>query len=237
MNTLSEQQLLTIWEIAQTKSSIEKTVLLLSTAHKMTEVDTITNWSIGYRDSQLLLLRESLFGTKFINHANCPSCKEKLEWEMELKDLPLNNESVPVSIPYFFTYDPYYIQFRMPNSLDITNPDATSIMNGCIEEARKEDKKIEPSELPAEVLEKLGAEMEIIEPISNITFALSCPECNHQWSIFFDIISYFWVEIDSWAKHLLQEIVALARGFGWTETEILNLSSNRRRLYLKMINS
>ena len=51
----------------------------------------------------------------------------------------------------------------------------------------------------------------------------------------FDIVSFFWREIEEFAIRTLREIHALARAYGWAEDQILALSPTRRRCYLEMV--
>mgnify|MGYP003381458898 FL=1 len=62
-----------------------------------------------------------------------------------------------------------------------------------------------------------------------------CPSCDHRWSALFDIVSFFWREIDDWARRTLREVHSLGRAYGWSEADILTLSAWRRRAYLEMI--
>ena len=43
-----------------------------------------------------------------------------------------------------------------------------------------------------------------------------------------------WSELQSRAERLLLDVDALARAYGWTEPEILALSSTRRAAYLQL---
>jgi hypothetical protein len=79
--------------------------------------------------------------------------------------------------------------------------------------------------------------MEELDPQANLLILLDCTGCNHNWSVYFDIISYFWHEIDNWARSTLHEIFLLAQGLSWTEKDILSLSPQRRRIYLEMLRS
>ena len=51
----------------------------------------------------------------------------------------------------------------------------------------------------------------------------------------FDIVSFFWAEIDAWARRVLREVNVLARAYGWRESDILALSPVRRQIYLSMV--
>jgi hypothetical protein len=75
------------------------------------------------------------------------------------------------------------------------------------------------------------------DPQAEVQLALTCPACQHEWLATFDILSFFWIEINAWALRLLQEVHRLASAYGWRETDILGLSSWRRQFYLEMIGS
>ena len=64
---------------------------------------------------------------------------------------------------------------------------------------------------------------------------LSCPSCDHRWQMAFDILYFFWSEINAWASRIMQEVHVLARAYGWRENEILGMSPWRRQRYLKML--
>jgi hypothetical protein len=77
--------------------------------------------------------------------------------------------------------------------------------------------------------------MEALDPLAEIRISLTCPQCNHKWDAWFDIAGYFWAEIQDWAEKTLAAVHQLARAYGWSEGEILELSPVRRQLYLGMI--
>src|SRR5206468_1064558 len=91
------------------------------------------------------------------------------------------------------------------------------------------------NELPNEVVEALSHAILAADPQAEIIVALSCPGCGRYWELLFDIAHFFWNEMAAQARRLLQEIDALARAYGWTEREILNLSPVRRQTYLELI--
>ena len=90
-------------------------------------------------------------------------------------------------------------------------------------------------ELPDEIIETISAAMLEADPTAEIILHLTCPACAHEWDLLFDIADFFWSEISAQAQRLLREIDALARAYGWTEREILNLPAQRRQTYLEMV--
>ncbi len=84
-------------------------------------------------------------------------------------------------------------------------------------------------------MHELGERMASADPMAETRLTLRCPECGEEWEETFDIVSFFWAEIEAQAKRLLFEIHTLALAYGWTESEILSLSEPRRALYLEMV--
>jgi hypothetical protein len=77
--------------------------------------------------------------------------------------------------------------------------------------------------------------MSELDPQGDVQLALNCPSCRHHWTAPFDVVSYLWIEIQSWASRLLREIHLLASAYGWREADILALSEPRRRAYLEIL--
>ena len=77
--------------------------------------------------------------------------------------------------------------------------------------------------------------MDAADPQANIEIPLKCVECEHGWNALFDIVSYLWTELDSWAQRTLNEIHLLASAYSWSESAILSLTPARRQLYVSMV--
>jgi len=84
-------------------------------------------------------------------------------------------------------------------------------------------------------LQAVADRMAAADPQGDVELALTCPACGHAWPAAFDIASFFWTEVDAWARVLLHEIHALASAYGWREVDILALTPWRRRAYLELI--
>ena len=63
---------------------------------------------------------------------------------------------------------------------------------------------------------------------------IHCPKCGSRWHSTFDIVSYFWSELEVRAKRQLWEVHTLAAAYGWSEADILDMSPMRRQLYMEM---
>jgi hypothetical protein len=104
----------------------------------------------------------------------------------------------------------------------------------CVIEARWNDEPVEASELPQEIAEAATRQMAASDPQADMRIALDCQACQHRWEEVFDIVSFFWIEIDAWARRLLREVHVLAAAYGWRESDVLTLSPARRQIYLAM---
>jgi hypothetical protein len=89
--------------------------------------------------------------------------------------------------------------------------------------------------LPDSVIESLSAGMAAADPQAEIEFNLKCNACKSEWSELFEVEKFLWSEIQSWATRVLNEVHQLAAAYGWSESEILGMSSVRRSAYLNLI--
>ncbi len=244
MLKLSQAQLLDLWEIGQVQSPLQFSMNLLCEALPSLNLAQAALLPVGKRDSILLKLRESIFGPYFSNLAICPSCEEKVEWEMNIDNfmLPELSELI-LKKTYELKKGSYFITFRLPNTRDIINASSANnkkdvyryILSECIHDIKYKRKSLEIEKLPEEVVNSISEQMNIEDKHADIQISLTCPHCLYIWNITFDIISYLWDETNAWAYHVLREIGIIATNFGWSEEEILNLSSIRRQTYLEIL--
>ena len=89
--------------------------------------------------------------------------------------------------------------------------------------------------LPEHIVAMMAERMEQADPQANIQLSLQCPACRQESQVTFDIVTYFWNEINTWAHGVLRDVHILATAYGWRESDILSLSPWRRQLYLEMI--
>jgi len=245
MPIISDASLLNTWEQAIHLTYIDRGLLLLSLLDPELSITDSAKLSIGERDSRLLLLREEIFGSRLINTVVCPSCRNKLEWESNTRDLFLKQPDYNINNDEFdFSENEFLVKFRLPNSEDIAGVLNYSegvqedyLIKQCILKAERSGKAIQPDKLPPGLLDKILERMEELDPQADISINLTCPECGNKWTSHFDISAYLWSEINYWAINLMQEVDILARAYGWTETEIINLSPVRRHIYIDLINS
>lgn len=241
MRALSAQELLDAWEQSLGRPAHERALRLLAACSDET-AETLSLLSIGRRDRVLFELRASVFGSRLTSLAACPACGERMEMEMEVGDLLVEQpEEQPSSLA--LRAGDYDVRFRLPNSNDLAAlaacADATSaasaLLARCVIAARLGDAEVSAAELPPEVLEAVGERMGEADPQGDMRLALNCLACGHAWQEAFDIGQFFWGELNAWAARTLGEVHRLAKAYGWREADILSMSPQRRQMYLEMV--
>src|SRR4051794_20362749 len=90
MRALSTAELLSAWEASAPLPPHQRALALLSVAladGNAAPVCDLAELSIGQRDAYLLTLREQTFGSRLQSLTVCPSCGERLEFELAIPDL------------------------------------------------------------------------------------------------------------------------------------------------------
>ncbi len=137
----------------------------------------------------------------------------------------------------------YEVHFRLPNSLDlaaITSREGVAatrqmLLDRCLVTAHHNGEETFAHQLPAEIVNAIAQQMTQADPQADVHLDLTCPACNYQWQAPFDIVSFFWSEINTWAQRILGEVHTLAKAYGWSEADILALTPWRRQFYLEMV--
>ena len=239
MRPLSAAQLLETWERGLAETRWRRALPMLA-ACSSDSMEGVAALSVGERDRRLLKLREWVFGSELGSVADCESCGERLEWTVDSASLLA---APPALTDGMFKCDEYEIAFRLPNTLDLEaiaqNSDAdlarAVLLQRCVTSALKNGVEVGPGELPETVIEALAEHMAEIDPQADVQMNLACPACGHRWQALFDIESFFWTELQSWAQRILSEVHLLACAYGWREKDILELSAWRRQFYLGFV--
>lgn len=242
MRPLTIFEMLDLWEKGKDQRAVYIGLAMLSVAYPKVPIERLARLSIGERDFCILKLREMAFGSRIIGQANCPACGEELETKFDIRDIQMNRE-IDRKIMDIYSSDGYELKFRLPNSLDLlslsesigVNEAKYFLLSRCILSANYQGNIIPMDKLPGEVLDAISMKMEENDPQADIQMNFICPGCSHKWQIAFDIIPFFYKEIDNWGKHLMLDVHMLAKAYGWSESEILRMNPWRRQFYLELI--
>jgi hypothetical protein len=233
MRVLSSSDFLDLWDRGFHLHPLDQGLLVLGAALPNESYESLADWPFGRRNGALAQLGLRCFGPKPEAWTKCTQCGEKLEVEVDLRNLA--NEAVALG-----RSEPIVINgrsFRLPTSRDLAlaaqeadeRSAAIQLAKSCA---------MEGGDAPLwsdEDLDDVGEGMALADPLAEVTFHFTCPECGNEDNAALDIASFVWAEIEARAKRLLFEIHRLASAYGWSEREILSLSERRRALYLDMV--
>lgn len=249
MRALAARELLDIWERGHHAAPWQQALLLLTAACPESSREELARLSVDRRDSMLSRLREWTFGSRFACMVNCPACGEVLEFAFGADAIGAGTRDRPAAME--FQAEGYRVVFRLPNTEDLAAlsglPDLKAARSSLIERCllqvavagaddAPDGKSGEPlPALPPSLQEAIVQQMGTAARQADLRIDLTCPACDHNWDGCFDIVSFFWSEIDDWARRTLREIHILAAAYGWSEREILDIGAWRRRIYLEMV--
>ncbi len=236
---LSAAALLEIWEQGSGLHVVDQALLVLRYACADTPYESLATLSIGQRDSLLMKVRQATFGDKIEAYIECPHCQERLEFTLPCDALGSHSREERQTTKTIVC-EGMKFHIRCPDSRDMAKV-ATSqhvseakqiLFTRCV--TPTDTTKYVFQELPGTVQTALVDELASLDPQAEMLINLACPSCEHTWQGLFDIVSFFWIEIQVKARRLLQEIDVLARTYGWAETDILHMTNTRRALYRDM---
>lgn len=253
MRPLSASELLAAWERGLGLSSVERALTLLCAAGATATPDEAARWPIGRRDRGLLALRERTFGPRLTSRSTCSACGGELETAFTVDELA-GDSTLGVDEPDGSADDPtpsvhewsgygYRVELRLPDSRDLTelgrhdepvDRSRRRLLERCVVAADRDGRRVPAAKLPKRVARAIGERLAAIDPHADIEVSSVCPSCGEDWSAPFDVVEFFWTEIDAWARRLVRDVDTLARAYGWSEGEILALSPLRRQCYLDL---
>ncbi len=230
----SGRDILEIFEDGQRLHPVDRGLLLLARAHPEISLDDLETMTLGRRDASLLRFRSRLFGNQLEACTQCPRCEERVQLDVLCDELLV--ESAAASAHAQLRLGAIELTVRAPDSRDLAAVAAARsvdevravLLDRCVTEDVEVDRLSEADRIT--ISDAIGA----ADPNAETLIALSCPSCGHEWQVAFQIVSFLWDEIAAEARRLIREVDVLARTYGWSEAEILELSDTRRRLYLEM---
>jgi hypothetical protein len=238
MRPLSVHELLGVWERGLASSPSERALAILTAACPESPPAELACVSVGRRDGHLMTIREWAFGPDFSALADCPRCHQPLETILRVRDLRVADEAATEGS---VTVGRYAVRCRPPNTTDLLACEGQEagairlrLLASCVTEAVRDVEPVSAGDLPDEVVREVVERIAALDPQADTRINLSCPDCHYAWSEVFDVVSFFWTEIDAWARRFLRDVNALARAYGWREQDIVALSPMRRQLYLAM---
>src|SRR5687768_10895954 len=112
--TLTQSELLSIWERGEGQRPSRRTLALLEGATHDGDAATLAAMPVGRRDAALLDLREQLFGSEFTGVTSCPACAEEIELSFDAEEVRFGGavESSSVRV----VEDEFDVEVRLPST-------------------------------------------------------------------------------------------------------------------------
>lgn len=229
MRSLSNSQLLDLWENGAALHPLDRGLLALSRAHPEEAAEALADWTLGRRNRALLELHAGLFGERLHAWSACAACGEKMEISLDWKAL-ISDSASEEAIKFGEA------RFRPLTTRDLAEasrqPDVNSaalcLARRCALDAA------DFQTWSSEEIEQLGDRLAAADPLAEIRLALVCPACQSESTETIELTTFLWTEIEARAKALLWQIHIIASAYGWTQDEILALSHARRAHYVEM---
>ena len=221
-------------------SSIEATQfldrLLVSTDGNGVSAGTAKKLTICDQDRIFSALYLKNFGDQIESNITCQSCGQPFELSFSLSKLIASLDRVTTTKATGPDQEGIYTltdgrKFRLPtvgdrNSLMGLTPEQamTRLLELCVVEGD-----------PTQNAEELEAAMEEVGALLDLDLDASCPECGNAQKARFDIQSYLFKVLSYEQRFLSREIHVIARTYGWGYQEILNLTRQERRTFVRLI--
>jgi len=178
------------------------------------------------------------FGENIDGRFSCTECREPFDLSFSLPGLIAdleNNRQSPASGPdsdgVFTLADG--CRFRLPTAGDqrrlagLAPDDAVAgLIRRCTVEGE-----------PAEDSLMLQTAMDQVGPLLDLDLDATCPRCGMQQTVRFDIQSYLFRSLAYERQFLNYEVHCIAMAYGWGHQEILSLTREDRRTFVRLIQS
>ncbi len=231
---------LDLWERAQHLDPVSRAVELAAAGEPATPADDVAGMPLGCRDARLLRLRGASAGAALDATAACGACGEQVEFACDVQQLlaaePDGAPTVPLEV------EGLVVHWRPPASRDVEAAARAGDADGarevllerCVLRATGPGGAVPARELPAAVCAALEDAMATADPLAEVLVDLVCPACAETFVADVDVASFVWAELDVRARRVLTDVDALARAYGWTESDVLALGERRRETYLRL---
>ncbi|MCR0982749.1 hypothetical protein [Roseomonas populi] len=224
--------LLELCEAARGLSPARTALLLLTALDPSLDPAEAMALDLGARDARLLEARARCFGDGFEAAADCPACGTRLDVALSARAL---RQPEPPHLPPETANGPDDLAFRLPTSEDLLAVEAErgpAAMKRALLERCLLHGEASPA---AEALVSAG--LEAAMPQSDVSVALACPDCGHDWELPFDVTLFLLDELEGRAGRLLADVHLLASAYHWEEATILDMPASRRGRYVSMVSA
>ncbi len=228
------RDLLEVWEHVTFRHPLDRSALLCAWARPELPIESIADLPLGEITASVLRLRAACFGDRILAHVDCEGCGERLALSVSISDV-----LQPIAEPAPRDVQAGGARYRLPCLRDLAavaherdTAHAARLLLARCRIGGVDDPALTSSETSFVEVENA---LEAADPNADIAFEVHCEACGRFRVAQLDAGELLWDEIDAHARALLADVHRLACAYGWTEGEILALSTERRASYLSMV--
>jgi hypothetical protein len=243
MHALVGEQLLTAWDRGIHENDLLRPLTLLTTSSPELSRDSVATMSLAERDFELWRLRQMSFGEWLRATLPCAGCSAQIEFTLGVSAVIEALRPLQLTVPAQREVQGWSILMRPATTRDLEAVLHTStpqlarqtLLDRCISLTDPLGNAAILEQTP-EVIRILALEaFEEIHEGAEFTCEAICPQCGAVEMADLDIGRFLWFEVRNAARRLLREIHELASAYGWSESAILAMSSERRQSYLELV--
>lgn len=210
--------------------------LLVSTAEHTVDPVKASDLAVCDGDRLFAALYLNYFGDQIESTLRCLNCHQSFEIQFSLPELMANLDQMTATNVTGPDVQGIYTltdgrRFRLPtigdrNNLSRLNPEQamTMLLQKCVIEGD-----------PHQDSPELEAAMNEVGPLLDLDLDATCPECETAQRVQFDIQTYLLRSLAYEQRFLNREVHAIAKAYGWSYQEILNLTRESRRNFVRLI--
>ncbi|MFT6557695.1 hypothetical protein [Sneathiella sp.] len=233
-------------EAGEGRSDLDRAQLLLAWGYPEYSWSELANLPLGERDRLLLELRRTFFGPDLTLSTTCTNCQAKNEFAVAIPEI-VSAQIQRTKTEMSLTMGNWALHVRPLSALDLSEvPDSMAeedvrhyMATKClvlVHNDQGENQEIMAlSQRHPDWIDQLSDFLALEDPLYAVAFKLTCPDCGSVWQAFLEITQILWQEMTVEHDLMLKEIHLLAQHYGWCETDIIALSSVRRRAYAQQL--
>jgi hypothetical protein len=211
--------------------------LLVSTHDAALAADEAGNLTAWERDRLLAVLYTRIYGPRIDTTIHCQSCESLFDVDFILQTLmdDLAPEEIFRDGEDGFFISQHGVHFRLP-----TGDDECAVFGLPPEQAVVELLQrclADSAPLDADTAAEVQKAMQALSPVVNVDLDAKCPECGQAQVVQFDLQRYLLTALMNDRRQLVQEIHLLASAYGWSLSEILNLTRSQRRAFVALVDA
>ena len=242
-DALTPSALLELWDKCVPAVLPQRARTILRASYPEVRAEELDAMAIGAWNRALLRFRAAQFGTELQVFDRCPHCQGDVEFAIETSALLPGSDSPPAEGR--FSSGDWTVRFRLLTGgdwLQSFNSEGTEaieagkrLLGRAILQVHRGTDDAAPGEMPDAAWEALAQALAQADSASEIVFHLRCPSCGERWESPLEPADFVWREVNAACRRLLRQIHVVASAYGWSESEILELSHERRASYFHLI--